>query len=73
MCQKPMIMKLGSLFQIPSTKPCETPPSGEITMTLYPVGNKTSLSRKLCIRHGHSFRIRNEKSGETPPKTMHGS
>jgi len=25
------------------------PPSGEITMTSYPVGNKTSLSRKPCI------------------------
>jgi len=25
------------------------PPGGEITMTSYPVGNKTSLSQKPCI------------------------
>jgi len=28
---------------------CKTLPSGEITMTSYPVGNKTSLSRKPCV------------------------
>jgi len=28
---------------------CKTPPSGEITMTSYPVCNKTSISRKPCI------------------------
>jgi len=28
---------------------CETPPSGEITMTSYPPCNITSLSRKPCI------------------------
>jgi len=46
-------------------------------MTLYPVGIKTSLSRKPCIpeksyhgtlsgSHGRSFRIRHEKSPEAP-------
>jgi len=28
---------------------CETPPSGEITMTSYPTCNKTSSSPKPCI------------------------
>jgi len=55
----------------------EAPPSGEITMTSFPVGNETSLSRKPCIpdkssygtlsgSHGRSFRIRHEKSREAP-------
>jgi len=67
-CQWTMIMKLGSLFQIPSTK-TETPASGGQTMTSYPVCNKTWLSGKPCITaekllwnairmsYGHSFRI----------------
>jgi len=47
-------------------------------MTSYPVGTKTSLSRKPCIpdksyyrmlsgSHGRSFRIRQEKSPEALP------
>jgi len=54
------------------------PPGGEIKMSSYPVGNKTSFSRKPCIRdesyygtlsgsHGRSFRIRYEKSHEASP------
>jgi len=72
-----MIMKQGSLFHIPSTKPVWNAPSGEITMTSYPVCNKTSFSRKPCIpeksyygtlsgSHGRSFRIRHEKLPEAP-------
>jgi len=49
-----------------------------LTMTSYPVGNKTSLSRKPCIvdktlqwitvgMHSRSFRICHEKSRELPP------
>jgi len=72
------IMKLGSLIQIPSTKPLWNAPSGEITMTSFSVGNKTLLSWnhasqiKSCYgtlsgSHGRSFRIRHEKSPEVPP------
>jgi len=65
---------LSDSFQI-SFKICESPNSGEITMTSFPVGNKTSLSRKPYIQlknnygtlsgsHGCSFRIRPENSPE---------
>jgi len=51
----------------------EAPHGGGVTMTSYPVGNKTSLSRKPCIAdksyygtqsasHGRSYRIRHAKS-----------
>jgi len=46
-------------------------------MTSYPVGNKTSLSRKPCMAtktllwnsgsHGRYLRIRHKKSPEAPP------
>jgi len=77
MCQWTLILKMGSLFQIPPTKPVRNAPSGEMTMTSYSVGYKTSLSRKPCIAdksyygslsgsHDRSFRIRHEKSPEAP-------
>jgi len=64
-------------FRIRHEKSPNTPPSGEIMMTLFPVGNKTSLSRKPWIQiksyygtlsgsHGRSFRIRLEKLREAP-------
>jgi len=40
--------KSRSLFQNPSWKRVCSVPSGGLTMTLCPVGNKTSLSRKPC-------------------------
>jgi len=54
------------------------PHGGKITMTSYLACNKISLSRKPCIpeksyygtlsgSHGHSLRIRHEKSPEVPP------
>jgi len=39
----------GRSFRIRHEKKPETPPGGGITMTSYPVCNKTSLSRKSCI------------------------
>jgi len=68
----------GRTFRIRHEKFSEALPSGEITMTSYPIGNKTSLSRKLCIPdkkllrnairgHGRSFRNRHKKSPEVPP------
>jgi len=39
----------GRSFKIIHEKSPEAPPGGEIAMTSYPVGNKTSLSRKPCI------------------------
>jgi len=39
----------GRSFRIRHEKSPEALPSEEIMMTSYPVGNKTSLSRKLCI------------------------
>jgi len=65
-------------YRIRHGKSPETPPGSKITMTSYPACNKTSLSRKPCIRdknllwtlwgsHGRSFRIRHEISHETPP------
>jgi len=44
-----MIMKLGPLFQISSTKTVWNAPNEGLTMTSYPVFNQTSLSRKPCI------------------------
>jgi len=41
--------KRGRSFRILHEKSPEALPSGEITMTSYPVGNKTSLSLKPCI------------------------
>jgi len=52
-------------------------PWQRLTMTSYPVGNKTSLSRKPCITdkkfygtlsgsHGCSYKIRHGKLPETP-------
>jgi len=69
---------VGHSFRIRQEKSPETPPSGEITITSYLVGNETSLSRKPCIpdksyywtlsgSHGRTFRIRHEKSREAPP------
>jgi len=40
----------GRSFRIRHKKLTEAPPSGEIMMTSYPVGNETLLSRKLCIQ-----------------------
>jgi len=39
----------GRFFRIRHKKLRAVPPSGEIPMTSYPVGNETSLSRKPCI------------------------
>jgi len=39
----------GCSFRIRHENSPVAPPDGEITMTLYPVGNQTSLSRKPCI------------------------
>jgi len=39
----------GRSFRIRHKKLPEAPPSGEIMITSYPVGNETLLSRKLCI------------------------
>jgi len=36
-------------FRIRHEKTHEAPPGGEITMTVYPICDKTSLSRKHCI------------------------
>jgi len=41
--------KSWSVFQNPSWKSPEASVSGQFTMTSYPVGHKTSLSRKPCI------------------------
>jgi len=38
-------------FRIRREKLPKAPPGEEITMTFYPVGNKTSLYRKPCITH----------------------
>jgi len=39
----------GRTFRIRHEKSREAPPGGEIMMTSYPAGNKTSLYRKPCI------------------------
>jgi len=39
----------GHSFRIRHKNSPEAPPGGGLTMTSYPVGNKTSLSRKPCI------------------------
>jgi len=39
----------GRSFRIRQEKMPEAPPGGGLTMTWYPLGNKTSLSLKLCI------------------------
>jgi len=39
----------GRTFRIHNEKLPEAPPGGGLTKTSYPVGNKTSLSRKPCI------------------------
>jgi len=39
-----------SSFRIRHENSPEAPPGGEITMTSYPDGNKTSWSQKSCIR-----------------------
>jgi len=39
----------GRSFRIRQEKSLNAPPSGEMMMTSYPVGNETSLSRKPCI------------------------
>jgi len=39
----------GLSFKIRHENSSEAPPGGEITMTSYPVGNKTSLTRTPCI------------------------
>jgi len=68
----------GRSFRICHKKSPEAPPSGKITMTSYPVGNETSLSRKPCVpdekfiwtlsvSHGRSFRNRHENLPEAPP------
>jgi len=44
------IRKSWSLFQNASCKIAWSAPCGEITMTSYSVGNKTSLSQKPCIK-----------------------
>jgi len=70
-----MIMKLGYLFQIPSTKPVWNAPSGEITMTSFRLaikprylGNHASQMESyygtLSGNHSHFFRMRHEKSRE---------
>jgi len=43
------IRKSWLLFQNPSKKVRAALPSGQLKMTSYPAGNKTSLSRKPCI------------------------
>jgi len=68
----------GRSFRIHHKKSPEVPPGRGLTMTSYPVGNKTSKSRKPYIAdkkyyrtltgsHGRSYRIRYEKSPEAPP------
>jgi len=48
---EPWIWNWGRSFEFRQQNLFETPPSGEITMTSYPVYNiKTSLSRKPCIQ-----------------------
>jgi len=65
-------------FRIHHEKSREAPPGGEIMITSYSIGNKTSSSRKPCIQiksyywtlsrsHGRSFRIRHEKVRVAPP------
>jgi len=49
MCQWTWLWNWGRSFRFRQQNLCETPPSGEITMTSYPPYNKTSLSRKPCI------------------------
>jgi len=72
-----MIMKLGSLFQIPSTKPCGTPPTEKSRWCHFRSAIKPrylrnhasqikSYYRTLSGSHGRSFRIRHEKSPEAP-------
>jgi len=69
----------GRSIRIRQNKSPVAPPSGEITMTSYPVGNETSLSRKPCIpdekiywrtlsgNNGHFIRIRHENALEKRP------
>jgi len=46
---EPWLWHWGHSFRFRQQNLCEIPSSGEITMTSYPVSNKTSLSRKPCI------------------------
>jgi len=46
---EPRLWNWGRSFKFRQQKLCETPPGGEITLTSFPVCNKTSLSRKPCI------------------------
>jgi len=70
-------MKSWSLFQNPPWKLRAELPGREITMTIYPACNKTSLSWKpayqiksyygtLSKSHCHSFRIRQKKGVQRP-------
>jgi len=45
----PKLWNWGHFFRFRQQNLCETPNSGEIIMTSFPVGTKTSLSRKPCI------------------------
>jgi len=67
----------GRSFRICHENSPKAPPGGEITMTSYPPCNKTLLSQNhvsqiksyygsLSGSHGRSFKIRHEKSRETP-------
>jgi len=78
MCQWTMIMKLGSLFQIPSTKPVWNAPlrinhDDVIRRAIKPRyrGNHASQIKSyqgtLLVSHGRSFRIRHENLPAAPP------
>jgi len=71
------IRKSFWLFQTPSWKNTCGALGGGLTMTSYPVGNKSLLSRKPCMQlnsyygsvswsHVHSFRIRHWKVRAAP-------
>jgi len=48
-CNESQSWSLGHSFRIRHAISCEAPPGGDNTITLYPVCNNTSLSRKPCI------------------------
>ena len=48
-CQWSMNINLGHPFRIRQRKLRTAPPSGEITMTSFPVCKKTSFTRKRCM------------------------
>jgi len=75
MCQWTMIMKLGSLFQIPSTKPVWNAEKIRwryirLAIKLRYLGNHASQIKSyyttLSGSHGRSFKIRHKKSPEAP-------